>query len=196
MRGSAEGQDASGKVGAGGVARARGLRAQRLSVPVLGLLRCLPNFIDRQLLVILQESIKRNAALRQAARSSDRFSFAIFYVSFGIPIARLADTGTRRSIVAMALAVWSGMTALAALLQSYVQLLLARIGVAVGEAGGSPRTRDHLDIFEGERRATALAVYSMGINIVLFHSCSAAGSMSSGWRMASSSSDCRVLSSP
>ena len=125
------------------------------------------NFIDRQLLVILQESIKLEMGLsdKQLGLLSG-FSFAIFYVSFGIPIARLADQGTRRSIVAVALAVWSGMTAVSGLAQNYIQLLLARIGVAVGEAGGSPPAHAIIsDIFEGERRATALAIYSMGINI-------------------------------
>ncbi len=147
---------------------------------VLGLLTVVYsfNFIDRQLLVILQESIKEEMLLSDKQLGLlTGFSFAIFYVSFGIPIARLADTGTRRSIVAMALAVWSGMTALSGLAQSYIQLLLARIGVAVGEAGGSPPAHAIIsDIFEGERRATALAVYSMGINIgVLF------GFLLGGW---------------
>ena len=136
------------------------------------------NFIDRQLLVILQESIKAEMDLSDAQLGAlTGFSFAIFYVSFGIPIARLADVGTRRTIVATALAVWSGMTAVSGLAQNYVQLLLARIGVAVGEAGGSPPAHSMIsDIFSGERRATALAVYSMGINIgVLF------GFLLGGW---------------
>ena len=136
------------------------------------------NFIDRQLLVILQESIKAEMELSDAQLGAlTGFSFAIFYVSFGIPIARLADVGTRRTIVATALAVWSGMTAVSGLAQNYVQLLLARIGVAVGEAGGSPPAHSMIsDIFSGERRATALAVYSMGINIgVLF------GFLLGGW---------------
>lgn len=136
------------------------------------------NFIDRQLLVILQESIKLEMGLSDAQLGLlSGFSFAIFYVSFGIPIARLADRSVRRNIVAIALAVWSGMTALSGFAQNYLQLLLARIGVAVGEAGGSPPAHAIIsDIFEGERRATALAVYSMGINIgVLF------GFLLGGW---------------
>ncbi|MEM1434565.1 MAG: MFS transporter [Pseudomonadota bacterium] len=147
---------------------------------VLGLLTLVYsfNFIDRQLLVILQESIKQEMLLsdKQLGLLSG-FSFAIFYVSFGIPIARLADVGSRRTIVATALAVWSGMTAVSGLAQNYVQLLLARIGVAVGEAGGSPPAHAMIsDIFEGKRRATALAIYSTGINIgVLF------GFLLGGW---------------
>ena len=128
--------------------------------------------------MILQESIKAEMDLSDAQLGAlTGFSFAIFYVSFGIPIARLADVGTRRTIVATALAVWSGMTAVSGLAQNYVQLLLARIGVAVGEAGGSPPAHSMIsDIFSGERRATALAVYSMGINIgVLF------GFLLGGW---------------
>ena len=146
------------------------------------------NFIDRQLLVILQESIKTEMGLsdKQLGLLSG-FSFAIFYVSFGIPIARLADQGTRRSIVAVALAVWSGMTALSGLAQNYMQLLLARIGVAVGEAGGSPPAHAIIsDIFEGERRATALAIYSMGINIGVLLGFLLGGWINEfyGWRMA------------
>ena len=97
------------------------------------------NFIDRQILVILQESIKTELGLMdwQLGLLSG-ISFAIFYVTLGIPIARLADKGNRRNIVALALTTWSFMTALSGVAQNFTQLLLARIGVAVGEAGGSP----------------------------------------------------------
>ena len=124
------------------------------------------NFIDRQILVILQESIKAELGLMdwQLGLLSG-ISFALFYVTLGIPIARMADTGNRRNIIALAIAAWSVMTALSGAAQNFVQLLLARIGVAVGEAGGSPPAHSMIsDIFPPERRATALSIYSMGIS--------------------------------
>ncbi|MFT7246973.1 MAG: MFS family permease [Candidatus Azotimanducaceae bacterium] len=124
------------------------------------------SFIDRQILVILQESIKTDLGLMdwQLGMLSG-ISFAIFYVVMGIPIARMADKGSRRNIVAVAIATWSLMTALSGMAQNFVHLLLARIGVAVGEAGGSPPAHSMIsDIFPPQQRATALSIYSMGIN--------------------------------
>jgi predicted MFS family arabinose efflux permease len=72
-------------------------------------------------------------------------AFAAFYATLGIPIAMWADRGNRRNIITLALAVWSGMTALSGLAQNYWHLLIARMGVGVGEAGGTPpATLDHL----------------------------------------------------
>jgi len=124
------------------------------------------NFIDRQILVILQESIKHDLDLSDSQLGMlSGISFAIFYVTLGIPIARYADKGVRRNIIAVAIGTWSFMTALSGAAQVYWQLLLARIGVAVGEAGGSPPAHSMIsDIFPPEQRATALSVYSMGIN--------------------------------
>lgn len=136
------------------------------------------NFIDRQLLVILQESIKEEMGLSDSQLGLlSGFSFAIFYVVCGIPLAKLADSWVRRDILAISITVWSGMTALSGFAQNFIHLLLARVGVAVGEAGGSPPAHAMIsDIFSEERRATALAVYSMGINFgVLF------GFLLGGW---------------
>ena len=91
-------------------------------------------------------------------------AFAIFYVTVGIPIARWADQANRRNIVSMAIATWSFMTALSGFAQNFVHLLLARIGVAVGEAGGSPPAHSIIsDIFPPHQRATALSIYSTGV---------------------------------
>jgi MFS family permease len=123
------------------------------------------NFIDRQLLVILQESIKKELLLTDTQLGLlSGFTFAIFYVTMGIPIARLADRRSRRNIVAVSLALWSAMTAFCGLARNFVQLLLARIGVGVGEAGGSPPAHAMIsDYFPPQQRATALSVYSTGI---------------------------------
>lgn len=125
------------------------------------------NFIDRQILVILQESIKQDLGLSDTQLGlMSGFSFAIFYVSFGIPIARLADKGNRRNILTAALVIWSGMTALSSRAQNFIQLLLARIGVGIGEAGGSPPAHSIIsDLYPPEKRATAMAIYSTGISM-------------------------------
>ncbi len=125
------------------------------------------NFIDRQILVILQESIKQELDLSDTQLGlMSGFTFAIFYVSFGIPIARLADKGNRRNIIAISLTIWSAMTALSGSAQNFVQLLLARIGVGIGEAGGSPPAHSIIsDLYPPKKRATALAIYSTGISI-------------------------------
>jgi len=125
------------------------------------------NFIDRQLLIILQESIKKDLHLSDTQLGLlSGFTFAIFYVTVGIPIARLADKGNRRNIVGVSLALWSLMTALSGLAKNFVQLLFARIGVGVGEAGGSPPAHAMIsDYFPPEKRSTALSIYSAGLYI-------------------------------
>lgn len=125
------------------------------------------NFVDRQIVSILAEPIKHALGI------SDSWigflggpAFAIFYATLGIPIARLADVWIRRSVIAIGLALWSGMTALSGLSQSFTQLALARIGVGVGEAALSPPAHSLLaDYFPVQKRATALGVYAMGIHI-------------------------------
>ena len=107
------------------------------------------NFIDRQLLAILQESVKADLDLSDSQLGLlTGFAFAAFYVIAGIPIARWADRGNRRNIVALSLFLWSFMTALSGAVMNYTQLLLVRIGVGIGEAGGSPPSHSMIsDIF-------------------------------------------------
>jgi predicted MFS family arabinose efflux permease len=125
------------------------------------------NFVDRQILVILQEPIKAEMGLSDAQLGLlSGFTFAIVYVTAGIPIAYWADRGNRRNIVSLALAVWSGMTALSGLAGNYSQLLLARLGVGLGEAGGSPPAHSMIsDYYPPENRGTALSFYSSGIYV-------------------------------
>ena len=111
---------------------------KRFALAMLTLVYAL-NFIDRQILVILQEPIKAEMGLSDAQLGLlSGFAFAVIYVTAGIPIAYWADRGNRRNVVSLAVAVWSGMTALSGMAQNFLQLLLARIGVGLGEAGGSP----------------------------------------------------------
>jgi predicted MFS family arabinose efflux permease len=146
------------------------------------------NFIDRQLLAILQESIKAELSLSDSQLGLlTGFAFAIFYVTAGIPIARWADRGNRRDIVALSLFIWSGMTALSGFVNSYLQLLLARIGVGVGEAGGSPPSHSIIsDIFPPNQRASAIGFYSMGVSIGILFGFLAGGWLNEffGWRTA------------
>ncbi len=146
------------------------------------------NFIDRQILVILQESIKADMDLSDTQLGLlTGFAFAIFYVSVGIPIARWADVGNRKNIISLAIAVWSGMTALSGLTQNFFQLLLARIGVGVGEAGGSPPAHSIIsDYYPPEKRGTALSFYSTGVYIGILLGFLIGGWINHtfGWRMA------------
>lgn len=157
---------------------------------VLGLLMVVYafNFIDRQLLVILQEPIKADLGLSDTQLGLlSGFAFAIFYVSCGIPIARWADNSNRKRIIAISITIWSAMTAISGLAQNFVQLLLARIGVGVGEAGASPPAHSMLsDIYPPEKRATVLSIYSVGLYIGILTGFILGGWISEyfGWRTA------------
>ncbi len=123
------------------------------------------NFLDRQILSILNEHIKADLGLTDAQMGFlFGTAFAVFYALFGIPLGRLADVWVRRSLIATGLAFWSAMTALSGLAQGFAQLAAARIGVGVGEASASPAAYSLLaDWFPPRRRATVFALYSSGI---------------------------------
>jgi predicted MFS family arabinose efflux permease len=146
------------------------------------------NFIDRQLLAILQESIKLELSLTDAQLGLlTGFAFAVFYVTAGIPIARWADRSNRRNIVAFSVGLWSLMTAISGAVQNYAQLLIARIGVGIGEAGGSPPSHSIIsDIFPPTNRASAIAFYSTGVNIGILFGFLFGGWLNEffGWRVA------------
>ncbi|MCZ6888304.1 MAG: MFS transporter [Gammaproteobacteria bacterium] len=136
------------------------------------------NFIDRSILGILVEPIRLDLGVSDTLMGFlGGFAFAAFYTVMGIPIARMADTGVRRNIIAVCLALWSGATALCGFAQNFFQLLLARVGVAVGEAGGSPPSHSMIsDMFPADRRATALGIYALGIPIGTM-----IGNLGGGW---------------
>jgi len=146
------------------------------------------NFIDRQILSILLEPIKQDLGLSDSALGMlTGFAFALFYATLGIPIARFADRSNRRNLIAWALAIWSAMTAVSGLAQNFWHLLLARIGVGVGEAGCSPPAHSMLaDYFPTENRATALGIYSLGIPFGILFGFIAGGWLNEffGWRVA------------
>lgn len=125
------------------------------------------NFLDRQIINILAESIKRDLVISDAQLGLlTGTAFGLFYAVMGIPIARLTDRANRVNVLAAAIFVWSSFTALCGFATNFLQLFLARLGVGVAEAGGSPASQALLsDYFPHERRATALAVFSMGLPI-------------------------------
>ena len=148
------------------------------------------NFIDRQIVNILAEPIARDLDLSDTQIGlMTGLAFALFYTVLGIPIARFADRGTtsRPKVIALALAVWSAMTALCGLAQNFAQLLLARIGVGVGEAGCTPPAHSLIsDMVPPERRASALAFYSLGIPVGTLMGMMIGGTLADhvGWREA------------
>lgn len=140
--------------------------------PILGwfavsvlLLAYISSFIDRQILGLLVTPIRRDLDISDTQMSLLMgLAFALFYTIVGVPVARLADSRSRRGIIAWGIAVWSLMSAACGLAHTYVQLLLGRFGVGVGEAALSPPGYSLIaDYFPPARLATALSVYSTGI---------------------------------
>ena len=125
------------------------------------------NFVDRQILSILAPEIQRELGVSDADISFlYGTAFAVFYAVFGIPLGRLADVWTRRSLIALGLAVWSGMTALSGTARSFASLAACRIGVGIGEASATPAAFSLLgDWFSPRMRGFSLAVYSSGVYI-------------------------------
>lgn len=145
-----------------------GVQSARVTLWIL-LIVYVFNFIDRQIVNILAEPIARDLDLSDTQIGlMTGLAFALFYTVLGIPIARFADreTTSRPRLIATALALWSAMTALCGLAQNFWQLLLARVGVGVGEAGCTPPAHSLIsDMVAPEKRASALAFYSLGIPI-------------------------------
>jgi MFS transporter, Spinster family, sphingosine-1-phosphate transporter len=148
------------------------------------------NFIDRQIVNILAEPIARDLDLNDTQIGlMTGLAFALFYTVLGIPIARFADRGTtsRPRLIAVALGLWSAMTALCGVAQNFAQLLLARIGVGVGEAGCTPPAHSLIsDMVPPERRSSALAFYSLGIPVGTLLGMVIGGTLADrlGWREA------------
>lgn len=123
------------------------------------------SFIDRQILNLLVEPIRRDMVISDTQMSLLMgLSFALFYTICGIPLGRLADTRSRRGLIAIGVLFWSAATAACGMAKLYWQFLICRIGVGVGEAALSPAAYSLIaDSFPPERRATAISVYSMGV---------------------------------
>jgi MFS family permease len=146
------------------------------------------NFVDRQVINILAEPIKKDLGLLDwQIGAMSGLAFALFYTVLGLPIAQYAERGHRPYIISTAVAVWSGFTALCGLSQNFLQLVLARIGVGIGEAGCTPPAHSLItDYVPKEKRASALAFYSMGTPIGGLIGFALGGTVADafGWRMA------------
>ena len=145
-----------------------GVQSARLTLWIL-LTVYVFNFIDRQIVVILAEPIATELDLSDTQIGMmTGLAFALVYTGVGIPLARYADrpTTSRPRLIAVSVAFWSAMTALCGLAQNFWQLLLARVGVGVGEAGCTPPAHSLIsDMVPPEKRASALAFYSLGIPV-------------------------------
>jgi MFS family permease len=125
------------------------------------------SFIDRQILSLLVGPIRRDLAISDTQMSLLMgFSFALFYTFFGLPLGRLADSRSRRGLIAAGLFTWSLMTAGCGLARQYWHFLLLRLGVGVGEAALSPSAYSMIaDYFPPKKLGTALSVYAIGVYI-------------------------------
>jgi MFS family permease len=143
----------------------RPTRAYRNYVLIILTLVYAFNFIDRQIIGILSPFIKVDLGLDDAQLGWLKgFAFALLYTVVGIPIAWLADRYNRINIIGISLTLWSGFTALSGFAANFWQLAILRVGVGIGEAGGSPPSHSIIsDLFDKTERAKALAVYSLGI---------------------------------
>lgn len=124
-------------------------------------LACTSNYIDRQLMSVLIEPVKHEFGASDTQMGLlTGLAFAIFYAVLGLPVARLADRGDRKLVIAGSLALWSAATALCGLAQNFWQMFAARVLVGVGEAGAIPPAQSLIaDYFAPERRARALAIF-------------------------------------
>lgn len=144
--------------------------------------------IDRQIMGILLQPIKAELGASDTMMGFlVGLTFALFYATLGIPIAMLADRSNRRNIVAAAVAVWSAMTVVCGFVTTFIQMALARIGVAIGEAGSSPPSHSMIsDLFGPHERATAMGLFVFGANVGVLIAYLGGGWMADnwGWRMA------------
>lgn len=147
------------------------------------LLTYMLSYIDRTALGVLQEPIKHEFDLSDWQLGLlGGPAFAVLYALASLPIARLAERYNRPVIIAACLVVWSLTTAFCGLAQNYVHLLLGRIGVGVGEAGGNPASHSLIaDLFPPARRARALSVYTFGVPVGAFLGAALAGWLAQLW---------------
>ena len=125
------------------------------------------SFLDRQLLSLVVTDVKSDLDLTDSQVSIILgFAFALFYTTMGIPIGRLADKKSRRTIIGIGITVWCFMTAVTGIVKTYAQLFIARIGVGVGEATLSPSALSIIsDYFPKEKRGTAMGFFNMGVSV-------------------------------
>lgn len=162
-------------------------RRRKLSLFALVLVSVF-NYVDRTILSILQIPIKAELGLSDGQMGAlTGLAFALFYSACSIPIARITDRASRKTVVLCSLAFWSLMTALTGLATTFAMMIIFRIGVAVGEAGSVPASVSLLaDNYPAARRATAMSTWGLALPIGLTLGYSVTGWLADafGWRAA------------
>jgi MFS family permease len=145
------------------------------------------NFYDRQVLGALLEPIRKEFHLSDTQLGALGTLPIVLYALVGLPLGRLADSGSRKRLLAAGIAVWAALTGLGGLVQSYLMLLVSRLGVYVGEAACAPAATSWIgDLFPAERRSRALAIFMLGVPIggALSYAISGPAAQAWGWRAA------------
>ncbi len=161
---------------------------QRWYVLIIMMLAYTINIADRYVMSTVLEPIRLELNLTDSGVAFlTGVSLAFFYVIMGIPLSWVADRYSRRNLLAISITIWSAMTAFCGLSQGYMQLLLARIGVGIGEAGGTPSCNSIVaDYFPAGRRAMAMTIFALGAPIGAWLGADMAGYVAAeyGWRSA------------
>lgn len=141
-------------------------RAAQITLAILVVVNVMSQ-LDRQIMNVLLPMVQQDLGLSDAQSGLlVGLAFAVCYSLAGLPLARFADRGSRSRLIAVALAVWSAMTAACGLARNFVELFIARIGVGLGEAGSAPASHSLIsDQFPRAHRGRALATYQLGVPI-------------------------------
>jgi MFS family permease len=145
------------------------------------------NFYDRQVLGALLEPIRKEFHLSDTQLGALGTLPIVLYALVGLPLGRLADSGSRKRLLAAGVAVWASLTGLGGLVQSYLMLMVSRLGVYVGEAACAPAATSWIgDLFPAEWRSRALAIFMLGVPIggALSYAISGPAAQAWGWRAA------------
>jgi predicted MFS family arabinose efflux permease len=161
---------------------------QRWYVLIIMMLVYTISIADRYVFSQVQDQIKAELQLSDFGIGLvGGVSLGLFYVTMGIPLSWLADRKNRRNLLAISITLWSVATALCGLSKTFWQLLLARIGVGIGEAGGTPPCNSIVaDYFPAARRPMAMTIFALGAPIGAWLGADFAGAISHayGWHMA------------
>ncbi len=161
---------------------------QRWYVLIIMMFAYTINIADRYVMSTVLEPIRLELKLTDGGVAFlTGVSLALFYVTMGIPLSWIADRYNRRNLLAISITVWSAMTTLCGLSTSYMQLLLARIGVGIGEAGGTPSCNAIVsDYFPAARRPMAMTIFALGAPIGAWLGADMAGYVANryGWHSA------------
>jgi MFS family permease len=145
------------------------------------------NYYDRQVLAALAEPLRHQFALSDAQLGGLSTVFIVLYAVAGLPLGRLADTGSRRKLLAIGVAVWAGLTGLGGMAASYALLAASRLGVGIGEAVCAPAANSWIgDLVPAARRARAMAGFMMAVPVGVMLSAAITGPLAQahGWRIA------------